>query len=301
MPCRPESSYAPRPGSERYRLDPGKFERLPVRRLLHRFRNSQRDFHFAGLVKLVFRSRRFFKGTIPAKVSRLNAASTIADFILVHGHGRADRAGVPDAGRRRRALHAHAIAHDRPAAHESNSRDQPLQHARVAASPSDPARSRKDQTDTRNWPSPQSGKCESRRMDFLLAPPSGGQRKQLGDGEFQRGNFQQVPVYGERRHVVMYYMHVKPIQAFLLSYPFPEPIRLPFYGGERTILKRDAMLIRVEPRQGLVGYAPGPGSERVHRAIRDVVAPFLEGMALADPDALRVKFETGPGIGDTIW
>ena len=40
-------------------------------------------------------------------------------------------------------------------------------------------------------------------------------------------------------------MNVKRVQAFLLSYPFPEPIRLPFYGGERTILKRDAMLIRV--------------------------------------------------------
>ena len=40
-------------------------------------------------------------------------------------------------------------------------------------------------------------------------------------------------------------MHVKRVQAFLLSYPFGEPIRLPFFGGERTILKRDAMLIRV--------------------------------------------------------
>jgi L-alanine-DL-glutamate epimerase-like enolase superfamily enzyme len=93
-------------------------------------------------------------------------------------------------------------------------------------------------------------------------------------------------------------MHVKRVQAFLLSYPFPEPLRLPFYGGERTILKRDAMLIRVEASNGLVGYAPGPGSERVHRAIETVAAPFLEGLALADPDALRVKFETGPGLRD---
>jgi L-alanine-DL-glutamate epimerase-like enolase superfamily enzyme len=90
-------------------------------------------------------------------------------------------------------------------------------------------------------------------------------------------------------------MHVKRVQAFLLSYPFAEPIRLPFFGGERTILKRDAMLIRVETSTGLVGYAPGPGSERVHGLIVGVVAPFLAGLALADPDALRVKFETGPG------
>lgn len=93
-------------------------------------------------------------------------------------------------------------------------------------------------------------------------------------------------------------MHVLRVQAFLLSYPFSEPIRLPFYGGERVILKRDAMLIRVEASNGLVGYAPGPGSERVQRAIATVVAPFLEGLALADPDALRVKFETGPGRAD---
>jgi L-alanine-DL-glutamate epimerase-like enolase superfamily enzyme len=93
-------------------------------------------------------------------------------------------------------------------------------------------------------------------------------------------------------------MHVNRIQAFLLSYPFPEPIRLPFYGGERTILKRDAMLIRVETTGGYVGYAPGPGSERVQHAIETVIAPFLEGLALADPDALRVKFETGPGAKD---
>jgi L-alanine-DL-glutamate epimerase-like enolase superfamily enzyme len=93
-------------------------------------------------------------------------------------------------------------------------------------------------------------------------------------------------------------MRVKRVQASLLSYPFPEPIRLPFFGGERIILKRDAMLIRVETTAGLVGYAPGPGSEKVRNAIRDVIAPFLEGLALADPDALRVKFETGPGRGD---
>jgi L-alanine-DL-glutamate epimerase-like enolase superfamily enzyme len=94
-------------------------------------------------------------------------------------------------------------------------------------------------------------------------------------------------------------MHVKRVQAFLLSYPFAEPMRLAFHGGERTILKRDAMLIRVETTSGLVGYAPGPGSERVHRAIRETIAPFLEGLALADPDALRVKFETGPGRADS--
>jgi L-alanine-DL-glutamate epimerase-like enolase superfamily enzyme len=93
-------------------------------------------------------------------------------------------------------------------------------------------------------------------------------------------------------------MKLTKVQPFLLSYPFPEPIRLPFHGGERVIVKRDAMLIRADTSTGLTGYAPGPGSERVRDAIRDVIAPFLEGLALADPDALRVKFQEGPGSGN---
>src|SRR6266480_1264417 len=90
-------------------------------------------------------------------------------------------------------------------------------------------------------------------------------------------------------------MKITRVRSHLLSYPFAEPIKLPFYGGERTILKRDAMLIRVETDNGLIGYAPGPGSESAQRVIEQTVAPFLEGRSLADPDALRVKFMDGPG------
>ena len=93
-------------------------------------------------------------------------------------------------------------------------------------------------------------------------------------------------------------MKVTRVQPFLMSVPFAEPIRLPFYGGERTILKRDAMLVRVTTSSRVTGYAPGPGSERVHDAIRDVIAPFLEGHTLSDPDALRIRFESGPGRGN---
>jgi L-alanine-DL-glutamate epimerase-like enolase superfamily enzyme len=85
-------------------------------------------------------------------------------------------------------------------------------------------------------------------------------------------------------------MKIAGVRSSLLSYAFAEPIRLPFFGGERTILKRDAMIIRVETDKGLVGYAPGPGSERAQQAIEQMVAPFLAGRALADPDALRVQF-----------
>jgi L-alanine-DL-glutamate epimerase-like enolase superfamily enzyme len=85
-------------------------------------------------------------------------------------------------------------------------------------------------------------------------------------------------------------MRIRKVQSFLLSYPFSDQIKLPFFGGERTIVKRDAMLIRVEADNGLVGYAPGPGSERMHAAIEGTIGPFLKGHVLADADALRVQF-----------
>jgi L-alanine-DL-glutamate epimerase-like enolase superfamily enzyme len=90
-------------------------------------------------------------------------------------------------------------------------------------------------------------------------------------------------------------MRIRRVQSFLMSYAFPEPVRLSYYGGERIILKRDAGLIRVEVDNGLVGYAPGQGSEQAHERITNMIAPFLEGRLLADPDALRVQFIEGPG------
>jgi L-alanine-DL-glutamate epimerase-like enolase superfamily enzyme len=90
-------------------------------------------------------------------------------------------------------------------------------------------------------------------------------------------------------------MKIVSVRSYLLSYPLPEPVRLPFYGGERTILKRDAMFVRVEADNGLVGYAPGPASEKAHRDIQQTIGPFLTDRVLADPDALRVQFVEGPG------
>jgi L-alanine-DL-glutamate epimerase-like enolase superfamily enzyme len=89
-------------------------------------------------------------------------------------------------------------------------------------------------------------------------------------------------------------MKITSVRSFLLSYPLPEPLKLEFHGGERTIVKRDAMLIRVGTDKGLVGYAPGPGSEVAHRSIETTVGPFLTGRTLADPDALRVQFFDQP-------
>ena len=90
-------------------------------------------------------------------------------------------------------------------------------------------------------------------------------------------------------------MKLTTVRAFLLSYPFPEPIVLNYFGGTRKIVKRDAMLIRVSSANGLVGYAPGPGSETALATIERTIAPFLEGRTLRDPDALRVKFSAAAG------
>lgn len=72
-------------------------------------------------------------------------------------------------------------------------------------------------------------------------------------------------------------MRITEVKAFLMSCPLPEPLKLPFYGGERTILKRDAMLIRIKADNGLTGYAPGPAHERAAREIHDFIGPFLIG------------------------
>jgi L-alanine-DL-glutamate epimerase-like enolase superfamily enzyme len=67
------------------------------------------------------------------------------------------------------------------------------------------------------------------------------------------------------------------VEPHLMSFPLPEPLRLPFWGGERTILKRDAMLIRVTTDAGICGWAPGPAHERAAREIRETIGPFLVG------------------------
>jgi L-alanine-DL-glutamate epimerase-like enolase superfamily enzyme len=72
-------------------------------------------------------------------------------------------------------------------------------------------------------------------------------------------------------------MKIIRVDALLMSCPLPEPLRLPFHGGERTILKRDAMLIRVATDNGLRGYAPGPAHEAAAEQIHDTIAPFLVG------------------------
>jgi L-alanine-DL-glutamate epimerase-like enolase superfamily enzyme len=87
------------------------------------------------------------------------------------------------------------------------------------------------------------------------------------------------------------------VEAFLLSCPLPQPLKLKFWNGERTILKRDAMILRVTSDTGLRGYAPGPAHERATREIREVVAPFLVGR---DPSRWpEFSFQGGPELTKT--
>jgi L-alanine-DL-glutamate epimerase-like enolase superfamily enzyme len=88
-------------------------------------------------------------------------------------------------------------------------------------------------------------------------------------------------------------MKIARVESFLMSYVMPEEVRLPFWGGLRTIHKRDAMLVRVTADNGLVGYAPGPAHERAQREIYEQIAPFLAGK---DPRRWReLKF---PGTAE---
>jgi len=90
-------------------------------------------------------------------------------------------------------------------------------------------------------------------------------------------------------------MKITAVEAYLLSYPFPEPVRLRYCGGERTIVKRDAMLVRISTDGGLFGYAPGEAGTGARQMIDRLIAPFLMGRSPADPDALRIEFQQGPG------
>ncbi len=86
-------------------------------------------------------------------------------------------------------------------------------------------------------------------------------------------------------------MKITAVEAYLLSYPLPEPLRL----RDRVLSKSNAMLIRILTDTGLTGYAPGEATEQAKQLIDRLIAPFLRGRTLADPDALRVLFQQGPG------
>ncbi|MBI3694306.1 MAG: hypothetical protein HY238_05650 [Acidobacteria bacterium] len=79
-------------------------------------------------------------------------------------------------------------------------------------------------------------------------------------------------------------MKITDVESFLMSYVFPEPLKLAFWGGERTILKRDAMLVKISTDAGLTGYGPGAAWEGAQREVAEQVRPALVGQ---DPAGWR--------------
>ena len=78
-------------------------------------------------------------------------------------------------------------------------------------------------------------------------------------------------------------MIIQSVEPYLLSCPLPQPVCYEFFGGRRTIFKRDAMVVCVRGEGGLVGYAPAAASEETAKLIAQGVAPLLVGNALCDP------------------
>ena len=95
-------------------------------------------------------------------------------------------------------------------------------------------------------------------------------------------------------------MKITAVEAYLLSFPFVEPLHYSSLKEKPTGVKRDALLIRISTDAGLFGYAPGPPCTRSKQAIDRLVAPFLMGRTLGDPDALRILFQQGAGADPEI-
>ena len=104
-------------------------------------------------------------------------------------------------------------------------------------------------------------------------------------------------------------MKITNVQAFLMSCPMPEEVALPFWGGIRTILKRDAMLIKVTADNGLTGYAPGPAFSRALDEINTEIRSFLLGkdplqwkqfQFNGQPETLKTYFATEVALLDLV-
>ena len=78
-------------------------------------------------------------------------------------------------------------------------------------------------------------------------------------------------------------MIIQSVEPHLLSCPLPQPVCYEFFGGRRTIFKRDAMVVCVRGEDGLVGYAPAAASGETAKLIAKDIAPLLVGNSLCDP------------------
>ncbi len=78
-------------------------------------------------------------------------------------------------------------------------------------------------------------------------------------------------------------MNIQSVEPHLLSCPLPQPVTCEFYGGRRTIFKRDAMVVCVRGEDGMVGYAPAAASRETANLIANEVAPLLVENDFCEP------------------
>ena len=84
-------------------------------------------------------------------------------------------------------------------------------------------------------------------------------------------------------------MKITDVRAYLLSCPMSSPVRLPFYGGERSILKRDALYVKVSTDSGLCGFGPGAASETTAAMVNDGLRELLVGREVGDPSGFPAE------------
>lgn len=99
---------------------------------------------------------------------------------------------------------------------------------------------------------------------------------------------------------------ISSVTAYGLSNQFSHPRKFDFEGGTRRIFKRDAILVEIEPTDGLVGYAPvGASSSAIREYFEDatqdnltdvlntIVAPEVEGESAEDPEEVTAIIADG--------
>ena len=107
-------------------------------------------------------------------------------------------------------------------------------------------------------------------------------------------------------------MEITDVSAYALSSPIDPPQERPFYGGIRTLRKRDVVLVAVELSDGEVGYAPagasssamrehfeGATQEGFAKLLSGRVSEALSGRTLSEPSDAHESIE-GLGLPEPL-